>query len=1147
MVYGEAANIVIGDIQQVYPEGTVSVPVTITNTGLLDELVSVSFNLSPIGVNQTKSYYLPKGVSINDQLSFILSKDNYQVTASSLLPSASATAAFKIVKDPDAVMATSAGTQGTNALIPLTVNVLNNGYYDLNGSIAIAVMNSQGKAVWRGEAQVSGLKSQVSQNYIVNVNSTGILPGVYSTTVTLYNSAGQQLATNEVQVRVLGPIFEITSVPANPAFTAGKQGTLTLKVKNTGTAAGSASLLVKSGDLLNQSASNTMQPGEEKNYTYTFTVPEDAQAKDYFADYTLSSTVSQGATGQAAFQIIGVNMGLQASLDKEAYRTGDTAALTLNISKQSQFEDGTYVAIIRYGSYHNMKSFSSSAQPVTLTFNVPLAVITGENIFYGVHFESGLAINRSSIFLNEALADLAVNFKGQITVDGVLTPEVRRDNTIEIATAAVNYGKTASTETTLTIYDADTVVETKPVRALNPKEPTDMSFTWNVLGKAGNRSMRAVIDPDDLVAEYSEENNTNMITMRIPDLTLFTDTDKETYKIRQKAYITSTITNLTSATTYTNLLLLTSAKDSSGKEAYSKSISLGSLGQTNSTTSNQVWNTAGLSIDGVYTITDRLFAGSQLMSQSTKTTMLEKSPDFFVSVDAASKKIRQGEQAIYTASVEPFSGWNHEVAFNMEGLPAGATALFNPDRLVPPGQTVATVRTTNGTAEGTHTLYLTGSGTDEGEIVSHIEQLTLDVSAFNIESAAPTVTVKQLEQAAFPIIISFLNGYQGSVNLSFSGLPKGTRGSLDTVTVQTPGTANLSVQTSKYAKPGTYTVTVTGEDGLVQHTATLTLVIQPNPEIAAGIIATEGPGLQNDAIVRLYNANLQLIREFTAFKSKYGANVVSADIDGDGYDEIIVGQGPDPKNDAVLRAFKRDGTLIAEYTAFTGKYGLTLAAADLDGDWVDEIIVGMGPDPKNPGVLKVLKYSNGAFTEVLAHTVNSRSSYGLNVAAGDLDGDGVPEIITAAGPGPDNPATVNTWRYTTTGLVPINTFTAFEGSYGVTIAAGDVDGDGRAEIIAGTGPDPKNTAIVRIYKADGSLARQFIPFDASHAYGVTVSTADLSGDGVGEILTGLGPGPQNDTLMKMFNPAGIEAGSLLVFPETVKYGVRISGGNVGSR
>ena len=83
---------------------------------------------------------------------------------------------------------------------------------------------------------------------------------------------------------------------------------------------------------------------------------------------------------------------------------------------------------------------------------------------------------------------------------------------------------------------------------------------------AGQESIqsKAVADPENTVIEFNEGNNTSTTNITIPDIALVTETDKDTYKIRQKVNISSFITNLTSAKTYQNLILMTSAKDPSG-------------------------------------------------------------------------------------------------------------------------------------------------------------------------------------------------------------------------------------------------------------------------------------------------------------------------------------------------------------------------------------------------------------------------------------------------------------------------------------------------------------------------------------------------------------------------------------------------------
>lgn len=73
-----------------------------------------------------------------------------------------------------------------------------------------------------------------------------------------------------------------------------------------------------------------------------------------------------------------------------------------------------------------------------------------------------------------------------------------------------------------------------------------------------------------------------------------------------------------------------------------------------------------------------------------------------------------------------------------------------------------------------------------------------------------------------------------------------------------------------------------------------------------------------------------------------------------------------------------------------------------------------------------------------------------------------------------------------------------------------------------------------------------MPYDAKYGYGVTVASVDLDGDGREEIITGLGPGPQNPAWVKVFRYDGSEIYSFISYPDSVKYSVRASKGNIGN-
>ena len=120
--------------------------------------------------------------------------------------------------------------------------------------------------------------------------------------------------------------------------------------------------------------------------------------------------------------------------------------------------------------------------------------------------------------------------------------------------------------------------------------------------------------------------------------------------------------------------------------------------------------------------------------------------------------------------------------------------------------------------------------------------------------------------------------------------------------------------------------------------------------------------------------------------------------------------------------------------------------------------------------------------------------------------------------------------------------------FGVNVAAGDVDGDGIAEIIAGAGPNPLQKAVVAVYKGDGTFTgTRFEAYPSNdYRFGVNVAARDLDGDGIAEIITGPGPSPFNDSWVRVFKGDGtLLSDGFLAFPESTKSGVKVSTGNVG--
>ena len=184
------------------------------------------------------------------------------------------------------------------------------------------------------------------------------------------------------------------------------------------------------------------------------------------------------------------------------------------------------------------------------------------------------------------------------------------------------------------------------------------------------------------------------------------------------------------------------------------------------------------------------------------------------------------------------------------------------------------------------------------------------------------------------------------------------------------------------------------------------------------IIVGAGPGSRNTGLVKVFNDDgTDTGVSFIAHRYKYGVNVAAGDFDGDGIDEIITGVGPGPQNPAEVNVFDSYGNQLTglSITAYEYKYGVNIASADFDGDGIDEIITGVGPGPQNPAEVKVFVYdfSEQRFIDSGISFTAYDTKYGVKVTAGDVDGDGIPEIITECGPGPTYMTDIKIWKVDT--------------------------------------------------------------------------------------------------------------------------------------
>jgi len=298
---------------------------------------------------------------------------------------------------------------------------------------------------------------------------------------------------------------------------------------------------------------------------------------------------------------------------------------------------------------------------------------------------------------------------------------------------------------------------------------------------------------------------------------------------------------------------------------------------------------------------------------------------------------------------------------------------------------------------------------------------------------------------------------------------------------------------------------------------------------------TDCPGQAEGQLPQIRTTALAGFTGFLAYPAGFrgGVYVGSGEFTGDWISEVITGAGPG--GGPAVGVWRDTGVQLGGFMAFPVGFhgGVRVTSGRVEPSGPRDVITAAGP---GGGPAVEVFHTDGSLVRGF-YAYDVAFNGGVWVASGNVNPvSPSDEIVTGAGEGGGPHLRI----FSNTGS-PIGGFMAYPTAFhgGVHVASGDVDGDGVEEIITGAGPG--GGPQVNVFKLNGQLIGSFMAYAPGFLGGVYVGTVPSPDGKTKWIITGAGEG--GGTQARVFDWHGNVGGNGFFYgPPNDTSGVRLAGG-----